>query len=102
MLQLIPIFNRFPLEELVIHPGTGAQMYDGEVDLDMFEQCLGLSQHRVAYNGDIDSLEKFKMLSQRFGSVKRWMIGRGLIGNPFLSEKIKFNTESLMMKKTKS
>lgn len=93
VLQLIPIFNRFPLEELIIHPRTGVQMYEGEVDLDMFGQCLGLSKHRVVYNGDIDSLEKLEMLSQRFGSVERWMIGRGLLGNPFLAEKIKFNTE---------
>ena len=93
VLKLIPIFNQIPLEELIIHPRTGVQMYEGEVDLDMFEQCLSLSKHRVVYNGDIDSFEKFKMLAQRFGSVERWMIGRGLIGNPFLAEKIKFNTE---------
>ena len=93
VLQLIPIFNRFPLEELIIHPRTGAQMYEGEVDLDIFEQCLCLSNHRVVYNGDIDSFEKLEMLSKRFGSVERWMIGRGLLGNPFLAEKIKFNTE---------
>jgi len=93
VLQLIPIFNKFQIEELIIHPRTGVQMYEGEVDLDMFEQCLGLSKHRVVYNGDIDSFEKFEMLAQRFGSVERWMIGRGLIGNPFLAEKIKFNTE---------
>jgi len=93
VLQLIPIFNQYPLEELIIHPRTGMQMYKGEVDLDMFEQCLNLSKHRVVYNGDIDSFEKYKMLSLRFGSIKRWMIGRGLIGNPFLAEKIKFDTE---------
>jgi tRNA-dihydrouridine synthase len=68
-------------------------MYEGEVDLDIFEQCLNLAKHRVVYNGDIDSFEKLEMLSKRFGSVDRWMIGRGLIGNPFLAEKIKFNTE---------
>lgn len=93
VLQLIPIFNQFPLVELIIHPRTGVQMYEGEVDLDIFEQCLGLSKHRVVYNGDIDSLEKLEMLSKRFGSVERWMIGRGLLANPFLAEKIKFNTE---------
>jgi tRNA-dihydrouridine synthase B len=93
VLQLIPIFNRFEFEELIIHPRTGVQMYAGEVALDMFEQCLGLSKHRVVYNGDIDSFEKYEMLLKRFGSIKRWMIGRGLIGNPFLAEKIKFNTE---------
>jgi tRNA-dihydrouridine synthase B len=93
VLQLIPIFNQYPLEELIIHPRTGVQMYEGEVDLDMFEQCLALSKHRVVYNGDIDSVEKLEMLSKRFGSIERWMIGRGLLANPFLAEKIKFHTE---------
>ena len=101
VLQLMPIFNRFQLEELIIHPRTGEQMYEGEVDLDIFEQCLNLSKHRVVYNGDIDSLEKLEMLSKRFGSVDRWMIGRGLIGNPFLAEKIKFNTEKTYHEKIK-
>lgn len=101
VLTLIPIFNRFPLDELIIHPRTGAQMYEGNVDLEMFEQCLHLSKHRVVYNGDIDSLEKLEMLSQRFGSVDRWMIGRGLIANPFLAEKIKFNTEKPYAEKIK-
>jgi tRNA-dihydrouridine synthase len=93
VLELIPIFNQYPIEELIIHPRTGVQMYEGEVDLDMFEQCLNFSKHRVVYNGDIDSLEKLEMLAKRFESVDRWMIGRGLIANPFLAEKIKFNTE---------
>ena len=101
VLQIMPIFNRFQLEELIIHPRTGEQMYEGEVDLDIFEQCLGLSKHRVVYNGDIDSLEKLEILSKRFGSVDRWMIGRGLIGNPFLAEKIKFNTEKPYHEKIK-
>lgn len=101
VLRLLPIFNRFPLEELIIHPRTGAQMYEGQVDLDMFEQCLNISKHRVVYNGDIDSLEKYEMLTKRFGSVERWMIGRGLIGNPFLAEKIKFNTEKPYAEKIK-
>jgi tRNA-dihydrouridine synthase B len=93
VLELIPIFNQYPLEELIIHPRTGVQMYTGDVHLAMFEQCLNLSKHRLVYNGDIDSVEKLEMLSRRFGSVDRWMIGRGLIGKPFLAEKIKFNTQ---------
>jgi tRNA-dihydrouridine synthase B len=100
-LQLIPIFNKFPLEELIIHPRTGVQMYTGEVDLDMFEQCLDLSSHRVVYNGDIDSSERMATLAKRFGSIERWMIGRGLIGNPFLAEQIKFHTEKPYAEKIK-
>lgn len=101
VLELIPIFNRFPLEELIIHPRTGEQMYAGDVHLDMFEKCLNLSQHRVVYNGDIDSADKLKMLSCRFGSVDRWMIGRGLLANPFLAEEIKFSTEKPYKEKIK-
>lgn len=89
VLELMPIFNRYEIEELIIHPRTGVQMYEGEVDLDIFDQCLQLSTHRIVYNGDIDSSEKLAVLSKRFGSVDRWMIGRGLIGNPFLAEEIK-------------
>ena len=101
VLELIPIFNRFELAELIIHPRTGEQMYEGKVDLDMFEQCLNLSKHRIVYNGDIDSLEKFQMLSKRFASVDRWMIGRGLLANPFLAEEIKFHTEKPYAEKIK-
>lgn len=101
VLELIPIFNRFPLEELIIHPRTGVQMYAGEVDLDMFEQCLDLSKHRVVYNGDIDSTRKLARLAQRFGSIDRWMIGRGLLANPFLAEEIKFHTEKSYAEKIK-
>jgi tRNA-dihydrouridine synthase len=101
VLQLIPIFNKFQLGELIIHPRTGDQMYEGEVDLDMFAQCLGLSKHRVVYNGDIDSIRKYEMVSKRFGSVDRWMIGRGLLENPFLAEEIKFNIEKSYDEKIK-
>jgi tRNA-dihydrouridine synthase B len=101
VLELMPIFNRYPMEELIIHPRTGAQMYEGKVDLDIFEQCLGLSKHRVVYNGDIDSFEKFEWLSKRFESVDRWMLGRGLLANPFLAEKIKFKTEKPYAEKIK-
>ncbi|HPK53212.1 MAG TPA: tRNA-dihydrouridine synthase family protein, partial [Smithellaceae bacterium] len=89
VLQLLPVFNNYPLEELIIHPRTGLQMYKGTVDLAMFTQCLQLSRHRVVYNGDIDSAEKFAALANQFEVVDRWMIGRGLIGNPFLAEEIK-------------
>lgn len=93
ILMLLPIFNRFPLAELIIHPRTGRQMYTGEVDLAVFEQCLDLSQHKVVYNGDINSFQNFSQLAERFPRVDAWMIGRGLIGDPFLAEEIKFRIQ---------
>jgi len=88
--ELMPILNRYPLAELIIHPRTGAQMYEGNVDLDRFEQCLNLSKHPVVYNGDIASPDTFRKLRSRFPSVTRFMIGRGLLSDPFLAEAIQF------------
>lgn len=99
VLRLLPVFNRFPLEELTIHPRTGAQMYEGNVDPDRFGKCLDLSQHRLVYNGDVTTVAAYEQLAERFGSVHRWMIGRGLLGNPFLAEEIKGYVEKPYVEK---
>ncbi len=89
LLRLLPMLNDLPLKEIIIHPRTGKQLYEGEVDIAAFEESLSLSNHTIVYNGDIDSLEKYKMLEKRFPMIDRWMIGRGGITDPFLPEKIK-------------
>lgn len=87
--KLLPLLNNLPLKEIIIHPRTGKQLYEGEADIDAFEESLSLSNHTIVYSGDIDSLEKYRMLAKRFPTVNRWMIGRGGITNPFLPEQIK-------------
>ncbi len=89
IIELIPIFNKFPLAELIIHPRTGKQMYTGNVDLDTFEQCIALSQHEIVYNGDITTVADYVKLRTRFSTIDRWMIGRGALNNPFLAGEIK-------------
>jgi tRNA-dihydrouridine synthase len=82
--NLLPIFNQYPLAELIIHPRTGVQMYSGEVDLVTFEECLPLLNIPVTYNGDIRDYDSFIKLKERFKTVSRWLIGRGVLSNPFL------------------
>jgi len=84
ILKLMPIFNRYPLKEIIIHPRTGQQMYTGSPDLETFRKCLALSQHRVVYNGDITGPAVFQMLCTRFPDIRHWMIGRAAVANPFL------------------
>ncbi len=86
--KLLPVFNKFPLAEIIIHPRTGIQMYTGTVDLDTFSRCLPLCNHPVVYNGDITNTESFSSLQQRFPTISRWMIGRGALTNPFLPAEI--------------
>lgn len=86
---LLPVFNRFPLKEVIIHPRTGIQMYEGTVDLDTFARCLELCRHPVVYNGDITSHAVYMELAGRFPAVQSWMIGRGALTDPFLAARIK-------------
>jgi tRNA-dihydrouridine synthase B len=92
ILRIIPVLNRYPLQEIIIHPRTGQQMYTGSVDLEAFEKCMAISRHTIVFNGDINSLANFEMLANRFKTVNRWMIGRGILKNPFLIEEIKKKT----------
>ncbi|QBG46982.1 tRNA-dihydrouridine synthase family protein [Verrucomicrobia bacterium S94] len=89
LLQLIPVLNQFPLNEVIIHPRTAEQMYEGHVDLDAFEQAFQALEHPVCYNGDINDPAFFQSLKKRFPTIQRYMLGRGLLANPFLCEQIK-------------
>ncbi|MEN7973429.1 MAG: tRNA-dihydrouridine synthase family protein [Verrucomicrobiota bacterium] len=89
LMQLIPVLNKYPLSEVIIHPRTAEQMYEGTVDLDAFEEAFNKLELPVCYNGDIDSLAFFRSLQNRFPTIRRFMLGRGLLANPFLCEEIK-------------
>jgi tRNA-dihydrouridine synthase B len=86
---LLPIFNRYPLAELVVHPRTGVQMYEGRPDPDGFARCLAGSVHPTIYNGDIRSPRTLETLRKRFPEVAGWMIGRGAVADPFLPARLR-------------
>lgn len=85
----LPLIQRFPLRELCVHPRTAKQMYEGTVDLDAFARVCEQGTLPLTYNGDIRTLEDYQRISARFPSVKRWMLGRGIVANPFLAESIR-------------
>ena len=81
---LLPLFNHYPLTEVIIHPRTGVEMYTGTADPDRFAAVMGLSDHPLVYNGDIWNVAAFNALAHRFPAIDRWMIGRGVMADPFL------------------
>jgi tRNA-dihydrouridine synthase len=92
ILDVFPILEQYPIKNIAIHARIGKQLYKGGVDLDSFQKCLDTSKQKIYYNGDITSVAKFKELQNRFPSIDHWMIGRGLIADPFLPSMIKNNT----------
>ena len=92
ILDVFPILEQYPIKNIAIHARIGKQLYKGGVDLDSFQKCLDTSKQKIYYNGDITSVTKFNELQERFPSIDHWMIGRGLITDPFLPSMIKNNT----------
>ena len=85
----LPDICRFPLRELCVHPRTARQMYEGAVDLEAFARIAEACTLPLVYNGDLRTLADFDRLTARFPALSRWMIGRGLVANPFLVESLR-------------
>ena len=92
ILEAFPILDKYPLKNIAIHARIGKQLYKGGVDLDAFERCVTSTKHKLYYNGDITTVAAFKNMQERFPSIDHFMIGRGLIADPFLPSMIKNNT----------
>ena len=88
-LAVFDVLNRFSLSEVILHPRTAAQMYEGPVDLERTGRALALCRHPLVYNGDITTPAGFCELRNRFPEIAGWMIGRGALANPFLPLQIK-------------
>jgi tRNA-dihydrouridine synthase len=89
--ELIQIFNKYPMEELIIHPRIQKDFYKNKPNLNIFKEALALSKNPVCYNGDIFNLKDYEEFTHAFPSVGTLMLGRGLLMNPGLIDIIKDN-----------
>ena len=92
ILDVLPILDTYPIKNIAIHARIGKQLYKGGVNLNAFQLCVDNTKHKLYYNGDITSVKKFHEMQERFPSIDHWMIGRGLISDPFLPGMIKSNS----------
>ena len=91
ILDVLPVLDKYPIKNIAIHARIGKQLYKGGVDLESFKNCFD-NCHKIYYNGDITSVESFRAMQEKFPQVDHWMIGRGLITDPFLPSMIRMNT----------
>jgi tRNA-dihydrouridine synthase len=89
--EIIEIYNKYPLEELIIHPRIQKDFYGNTPNMEVFKAALVSSKNPVCYNGDIFTFEDYKKLTENNPSIGAVMLGRGLITNPALLGQIKGN-----------
>ncbi|MCP3898177.1 MAG: tRNA-dihydrouridine synthase family protein [Desulfobacteraceae bacterium] len=87
--SLLKVFDKYPVEEIILHPRTGTQFYKGDADVDAFASVLKETNHKMVYNGDIRNKKFFLNIQKKFPAINRFMIGRGVLENPFLPSIIK-------------
>lgn len=61
--ELVDIFNKYPIKELIIHPRTQKDYYQNKPNLKIFKDALALSKNPVCYNGDIFTVKDYAGLS---------------------------------------
>lgn len=72
---------------ITVHPRTRSQLYTGKADLDIIKQVKEAVSIPVIGNGDIKDIESAKHMLE-YTKCDAIMIGRGLLGNPWLVKEI--------------
>lgn len=89
---LIEIFNKYPMEELIIHPRVQTDFYKNKPNMQAFAAAAIKSKTPVCYNGDLFSLEDLRIFLAGYPHVDRVMLGRGLLINPNMIQAHLFQT----------
>lgn len=85
---ILPIFQKYPLKELIVHPRVQKEMYKGTPHKEIFAAAKAAKEFPVCYNGDIVCKADYEQLIQQFPELDCIMIGRGLLKNPALAREI--------------
>ena len=86
LLRLIPVLNRYPLDQVIIHPRTAAQKYGGELLHEALAEACQALNHEVVFSGDIKTVQDYKDYKERYPFITQWMIGRGILEDPWLAK----------------
>jgi len=80
------------MEELIIHPRLRKDFYKGKPRIEIFKKAVSESTNPLCYNGNLFTVKDIEEFRKHFPTVKRLMLGRGLIGNPGLINAYKNGT----------
>ena len=99
--EILEVFNKYPIEKLIIHPRVREEYYKGEPNMDVFDMAHKNTNLKLCYNGNIYSCDDYKRISEKYKDLDGIMIGRGAIKNPAIFREIrggkKLKTEELIL-----
>ncbi|MCK5823926.1 MAG: tRNA-dihydrouridine synthase family protein [Ichthyobacteriaceae bacterium] len=88
--ELLNVLNKHELGEVTVHTRNAKQLYKGKADADKFMPLTEIYKGKLIYNGDITKVSDIEILNEKFNNYPdTYMVGRGLLKNPFLAQEIK-------------
>jgi len=80
--QLLEVFNRYPITELTVHPRVRKDFYKEPVREAWFRYACENSRIPLCYNGNILTKAQADAIALTYPGVESVMIGRALVGDP--------------------
>lgn len=87
--ELLSVYNKYPLTELIIHPRVRADFYNNYPSMTAFNKAYSCSRNKLCYNGDVYSAENYRRIASEYPELSGVMIGRGAVRNPAIFREIK-------------
>lgn len=84
--DLLAVYNRYPVHELIIHPRTREQYYKGTPHRDVYTACEGKTKLPLVYNGDLFTPQDCRSFAAQHPAARALMLGRGMLANPALAQ----------------
>ena len=81
---ILEVFNRYPIQELTVHPRVRKDFYKEPVREEWFRYAYEHSRNPLCYNGNIITKAQADAIAVTYPGVESVMIGRALIGDPGL------------------
>ena len=87
--EILEIYNKYPICELIIHARDRAGMYKSAPDIPAFAAAYGKSRVPVTYNGDIFTPSDVERVRAAVPELSSFMLGRGPSANPELFRQLR-------------
>lgn len=87
--SILEIYNKHPIDELIIHPRVRRDFYREKVRTECFAAAAEKAAMPLSFNGGIVSAGDCRKIMESFPQLKAVMLGRGLAADPFLAAKVK-------------
>ena len=84
--ELLAVYNRYPVHELIIHPRTREQYYKGMPHREVYDACRQQTRLPLVYNGDLFTPGECEAFAVAHPETRALMLGRGMLANPALAQ----------------